>query len=333
MKKKMALLLTIALILISALPCSAMATDKRLTLESQINHFSRIPGFEDWSNCTLVDNGILFSSDDNIYRHFTIESIVSSENIGYVICNDQFEIIEFSRYRSPYCDYYEKCADGVLNRKILKAFYEPGFHGLISGDQIQVIECDDLVNDSFDEVIETANEADASILRGSVDKYKVISGVPNYPYTASCIPTAIGNILGYWDSHGYPNLMTGSYSAMINEISSLMGVNTANANIPKAVHQYCHKNGRYPNKFTATNISKPQFTQLKPEIDAGRPTLVGFAKGGAYSGAHMTACIGYYYEITSSARYIYVHDGGHHSGDYFVQWNGTYNDFIGKIVP
>lgn len=128
MKKKIALLLTIALILISALPCSAMATDKRLTLESQINHFSRIPGFEDWSNCTLVDNGILFSSDDNIYRHFTIESIVSSENIGYVICNDQFEIIEFSRYRSPYCDYYEKCADGVLNRKILKAFYEPTCH-------------------------------------------------------------------------------------------------------------------------------------------------------------------------------------------------------------
>ena len=40
--------------------------------------------------------------------------------------------------------------------------------------------------------------------------YKVtIDAVPCYEWTAGCGPTAAGMLLGYWDGHGYPNLVDG----------------------------------------------------------------------------------------------------------------------------
>lgn len=36
--------------------------------------------------------------------------------------------------------------------------------------------------------------------------YKALT-VPDANYTISCIPTAIGNVIGYWDNNGYPALV------------------------------------------------------------------------------------------------------------------------------
>ena len=36
----------------------------------------------------------------------------------------------------------------------------------------------------------------------------VINGVPSYIWYRGCGPTAAGMIMGYWDAHGYPNLIT-----------------------------------------------------------------------------------------------------------------------------
>ncbi len=37
----------------------------------------------------------------------------------------------------------------------------------------------------------------------------VISGVPSYEWYHGCGPTALGMIVGYWDAHGFPNLIPG----------------------------------------------------------------------------------------------------------------------------
>jgi autotransporter-associated beta strand protein len=37
----------------------------------------------------------------------------------------------------------------------------------------------------------------------------IIDDVPNYTWHGGCGPTAAGMIIGYWDAHGYPNLITG----------------------------------------------------------------------------------------------------------------------------
>lgn len=47
----------------------------------------------------------------------------------------------------------------------------------------------------------------------------------------------------------------------------------------------------------------------------------------------MTVGIGYYYEIVSPDRYVYVHDAWATTPvDYFVMWS-SYNDFITKVNP
>ncbi len=37
-----------------------------------------------------------------------------------------------------------------------------------------------------------------------------VAGVPAYLWYYGCTPTAVGQIFGYWDMHGYPNLFTAS---------------------------------------------------------------------------------------------------------------------------
>ena len=44
---------------------------------------------------------------------------------------------------------------------------------------------------------------------------QIISDVPSYLWYRGCGPTAAGMIMGYWDAHGYPNLITGAVNDMI----------------------------------------------------------------------------------------------------------------------
>lgn len=333
MKRFLSIFLALAVMYFSTISVYSTSANKEYLLQKQVSGFLDIPGYDKWKGSTLVFDGYLKSYDED-YLHYTVKAINDSKTFGYIICDINYNVIEFSNSSSP----FKNCFVGTsttttdLNKTI--PFYYPGVHD-VDGN-LQYRQSYSLVNNYAEgsPVIEQQEIGVDNIgLLAVPEKYKLISGVPNYDYHESCIPTAIGNILGYWDSHGYPNLMIGTYTAMITEISNRMGVNTSNANIPKAVHGYCHTTDRYPTSFTETNIWNPTFSQLKSEIDAGRPTLVGFASGGDYGGAYMTACVGYYYETTSSTKYIYVHDGGHNPGDYFVKWNPTYNDFIGKIVP
>src|SRR5262245_40533096 len=37
----------------------------------------------------------------------------------------------------------------------------------------------------------------------------MLTGVPDYSWDAGCFGTASGNLMGYWDRHGFPNLYTG----------------------------------------------------------------------------------------------------------------------------
>ena len=39
-----------------------------------------------------------------------------------------------------------------------------------------------------------------------------ISDVPSYKWYHGCGPTAAGMIIGYWDAHGYDNLIPVSYT-------------------------------------------------------------------------------------------------------------------------
>jgi len=68
----------------------------------------------------------------------------------------------------------------------------------------------------------------------------IISGVPTYIWRHGCGPTAVGMVIGYYDSHGYPNLIPGDASSQSDN------VNTSIASIEN-YYDYCLPLDYYPN--------------------------------------------------------------------------------------
>jgi len=293
-----------------------------------------IPDFSIWSNAEIESTETLYEPSGQEVTALNFNVAQNGVIVGYFIMDiDTLKIVEFAKLVSPY--YSEEKTEGV------KYLYAPLEHiAVYPGEEDAVI----LKSVKIDEAsaLEAAkNDTALSVAAGGVTPkgsgvvYRYISGVPDYQQVISCIPTAIGIVVGYWDAHGYPDLFSDSYSAMITAISNLMdsqnGGHTSNNNIPYGAETYCHQT--YPNDFDCTNIWGPAFGQVASEILASRPCLVGFASGSGYFGStHMTACVGYYYETTETDRYIIIHDGTYGNGDIYTLW-GSYNDFMAKIVP
>jgi len=51
---------------------------------------------------------------------------------------------------------------------------------------------------------------------------KLLTGVPEYPYYCGCAPTCGVMVFGFWDSHGYPNLLPGRPWPINNAIKNLI---------------------------------------------------------------------------------------------------------------
>lgn len=62
-----------------------------------------------------------------------------------------------------------------------------------------------------------------------MDSQTVMSGVPAYNWTNGCTPTAIGMIIGYWDSQGFDNLVPGSAATQTSAVSAMIS-STGNYN-------------------------------------------------------------------------------------------------------
>lgn len=308
--------------------------------------------FSDWKSVTLSDELYLYNETGDSIKAVLYEVYCNGVNSGYIIVDySTINIIEFSTDASPYGTLlasYKK-EKGLSRNMGEYCVYSPGVHAYAaktsSASKYVVYNFVDdqsvSIDLSVDKSISTYSLNNTQITPLSTGVHsKILSGVPDANYTTSCIPTAIGNVIGYWDTHGYSNLIVSPntiYNAIAEINTNLIaacGSNTNNAGIPTATQNYCRSAGRYPNNFTVTNVTNPSYSTFTTQITNNRPTLVGFASGGPYVGAHMTAGVGYYYDDAfPNEKYIYVHDAwSSTSVNYFVLW-GSYNDFISKIVP
>ncbi len=50
----------------------------------------------------------------------------------------------------------------------------------------------------------------------------LLSGVPSYHWIYGCSPTAAGMLLGYYDSHGYPNLVEGAAYTQTEAVNEMI---------------------------------------------------------------------------------------------------------------
>lgn len=50
----------------------------------------------------------------------------------------------------------------------------------------------------------------------------IIAGVPDYLWRHGCGPTALGNVIGYYDTHGYNDLIVGDANWQTNDVNQAM---------------------------------------------------------------------------------------------------------------
>ena len=67
----------------------------------------------------------------------------------------------------------------------------------------------------------------AAVLPSRADSDVYLLGVPDYNWYAGCFGTASGNLVGYWDRHGFPDFYTGPTSggvAPLNNCGTNIGI-------------------------------------------------------------------------------------------------------------
>jgi hypothetical protein len=77
---------------------------------------------------------------------------------------------------------------------------------------------------------------DPNLLTGQT----IISGVPSYLWRHGCGPTAAGMVIGYWDGHGYDDLISGDASIQTFLVNQAIasGGNSSNPNPPGSERHY-----------------------------------------------------------------------------------------------
>jgi hypothetical protein len=65
-------------------------------------------------------------------------------------------------------------------------------------------------------------EAYTQAAPAAFETQKLISGVPAYIWYRGCGPTAAGMVVGYWDSHGFDNLVSGSAATQTTYVNNMI---------------------------------------------------------------------------------------------------------------
>ena len=147
-----------------------------------------------------------------------------------------------------------------------------------------------------------------------------ISGVPEYLWHRGCAPTADGMVLGYWDSHGYPNFPDNE-TILINELADAMhtGVpprppnGTYNSDVPPGIMEVCASHG-YGN-FDA-QCQQISWDKVKAEVDASRPFVIHMQQSVNY-GNHSVTGRGY---SDYDERHVFIRDTWDEHGTHAIAY-------------
>jgi len=141
---------------------------------------------------------------------------------------------------------------------------------------------------------------------GAAPVEKTVSGVPSYEWYYGCGPTAGGMIIGYWDAHGYPDLITAGD-----------GTNSWDDN-QEAVKAMIASEGHIDD-YWGTDADPPTHTDncVADFMEASRDPL---ANGESYAYMQDDGLVGY-------ANYMGYGDA---DGDY-VWYNHLWDLFVGEI--
>ncbi len=184
------------------------------------------------------------------------------------------------------------------------------------------------------------DDLDASRPLDQFPNSSIVSDVPDYnqrPWlTNSCGPTAGATLLGYWDGHGYGDLLGGrgtydDVTDLIDELCQTMSwdpsIGVYYSQIPTGFNDVINDRGYDMDINTLFGIDS--LGTVKQEIVQGRPFLYG-SQQNPWGQAHYVVVVGY------QGNFIIVHDNWWSTPlDYFVNWDalGHYDDMITVLAP
>ena len=160
-----------------------------------------------------------------------------------------------------------------------------------------------------------------------------IPGVPDYQnnwFTGpnDCAPTAGSCVLGFWDSHGYDNLITGSADYSLNpdgvtELVDFLKIDmewtssgTFISNIPIGIEATANNRRGYA--FSADNDDSVSWNDMRTEIDSDRPFVFSI----------LYPYYGSYHSVTGVG---YTEDAGGGGGTYYL--NSIADSYVDSSNP
>ena len=161
------------------------------------------------------------------------------------------------------------------------------------------------------------------------DSYPDCQGPPDDPWDDwdGCGPIAGAMVLGYWDSHGYPNFYSWDDEYLIDDCHYYMNADyygaTDTAYVTSGIHDV---SVLYEYDFTCTRDTSVLWSDITTEINAGRPFVLA-ADFGDY-GSHGVTVRGY----NDSTYEILVHDTYDNWTHYitFEDWNWAH---LISVIP
>lgn len=168
--------------------------------------------------------------------------------------------------------------------------------------------------------------------------YKLIGGVPDwdqfqgsYGCYSGCAPTSGVNVLGYWDGHGYGDLISGGdWKAAVNEMRTHMETycagnsgSTSVGKISSGMVDYAQAHGYYFESvlWCAQCSTQPTYANYRAEIDANHPLVVDVIEHATYRN-HSVAGVGY----DTNGNYMIIHDNWPSTGeDVYLQYGSGYS--------
>ncbi|WP_135605144.1 C39 family peptidase [Methanococcoides sp. NM1] len=194
--------------------------------------------------------------------------------------------------------------------------------------------------DALEERMLMESTTTESTLSGSLG---YIYDVPNYLWHVGCSPTAAAMVLGYWDIHGYPNILLSSdEKPLIEELAAAMETSdwprpdggTWPWDIDNGIETVC-KNHGYSN-FDASNDYYVSWNEVKTEVDGNRPFVINMLQGGTGSGYsqpygdHRVTCIGY---SDGTEDYVFIHDTWDTENHHYIAFGNWWGAMATWVRP
>ena len=160
----------------------------------------------------------------------------------------------------------------------------------------------------------------------------LLQGIPDYQQndfagTNDCAPVAAANVLGYWDAHGFQDLISGTndfgsnpagVTALVDTLKAKMHWTPSGTQIAWiwiGIAESVYEKGY---SFRSANLTRPSWAEIRQEPDRRRPAILTLYHR-SYGAMHTVTLIGY--SENTNDQVVVVHDVWYPANDVWLNFS------------